>query len=1189
MHIHAPFMRYFEENLMPPEQQLIGNRYQVLNEIGSGGMGAVYRVLDRLTGQTVALKRVTVPGEQLLFASLGASTDYRLALAQEFRTLASLRHPHIISVLDYGFHDKQPYFTMDLLAAPKTITAHGRDQSIQRKVELLAQLLQALTYLHRRGIIHRDLKPDNVQVVEGQVKVLDFGLAVARDYLKGDGGSGDEVVGTLAYMAPEVLQGGQASESADLYAVGIIAYELFAGEYPFDVSSITQLLQDIIVKTPDIKNLDLTEEMQGVIERLVAKDADSRYTDANAARSALVLASGGQAEAETAAIRESFLQAAKFVGREAEMVQLSAALQRVISIKPSSGQGGGSAWLIAGESGVGKSRLLDELRVQALVEGVVVVRGQAVTEEGAPYSLWRDVLRRLSLHTELTDLEASVLKTVVPDLSKVLEKDIPDAPTIDPGAARQRFLTVIEDVFRRQTQPVLLILEDLHWGGDSLLVLGKLAPIAAELPVMIVASYRDDERPDLPSEFPNMQVMSLSRLSRGQVEELSTSILGEGVGHKEAIVDLLQRETEGNVFFIVEVIRALAEEAGTLDAIGWRTLPAQVFSGGMKTVIERRLSRLPEYAHALLEVVAVAGRQLDLKLLRALSPETDLDKWLSDALEASVIAIEDNAWRIAHDKLREAVLGSLSADQRRDKHRQIAENIEKVYADDNSQLSILAYHWGEAGNIHKEADYSARAGEQVLKDGAYQSALPLLRRAIELAPKVGIEIGRLAYLHFLVGEANWGAGDMFGCTQYLEDALRLVDLPTWPTEKSPTEIVQGFAVHIMSNPNPDTDGEASNDLVWAVRANERLGQVYYVQNEALPVIFYDYGGLELAARIGKAAKPELVRLSGSSSVAMSNVPLHDLARAYIQFVDAYVDTLTDASAQCWGLMTTGVTFGGWGLWDEAMPRYERTIAIADSIGDTQRWFEAGSFITSSLHHTGRYDDAVKFNERFYTLFKSQNFLPAAIWCGAGRVLNAVNRGDHATALSYASEAEAALELLKDRLNNMRIFGQVARIYLRLGQIDRAKQYAERVVPLLAESTPSAWQAIDGCASIAEFYVTLHEMERTPESEDKARSACGYLEGFSRIFDIGRPQLKVYQGWFGVMIGELEYGLGTIREGIDDAQTLKMPFEEALGHYHLGRLLPDGHEDKRASLESALAIFDRLGATWDAAKVREALA
>ena len=358
---HREIVKAYEESEKAESlaiEMMVNGRYQLHEKLGEGGMGIVFRATDRLTGGVVALKQVHLSPTGLHVSSRSktmTSKDIRLALASEFQTLASLHHPHIINVLDYGFDDLQkPFFTMAYLENAQTILEASIGKSVNEQVQLLSQLLLSLAYLHQRDILHRDLKPENVLVTNGIVQVLDFGLAAPTNKEQSSGGS-------YAYMAPEIWRDEPITVSSDLYAVGVLAYEIFAGRHPHDITSL-QFIDNVLDIDPDLTLLQVDEPLAAVIGNLLAKSPEGRYGNAKASRTALLQAIGEPSPDEDVSIRESFLQAATFVGREKEMAKLSVALNQVMS-------GEGSAWLVGGESGVGKSRFLDEFRIKALVEG----------------------------------------------------------------------------------------------------------------------------------------------------------------------------------------------------------------------------------------------------------------------------------------------------------------------------------------------------------------------------------------------------------------------------------------------------------------------------------------------------------------------------------------------------------------------------------------------------------------------------------------------------------------------------------------------------------------------------------------------------------------------------------------------------------------------------------------------------
>lgn len=690
-------------------------------------MGVVHLAYDRLTQQTVALKQVEVSPERLAFMSRAGdetAESLRLSLAREFQTLASLRHPHIISVLDYGFDaDRQPFYTMSYLPGAQTIVEAARGLALEGKIELVQQLLQALAYLHRRQVLHRDLKPENVLVVEGVAQVLDFGLAVKREE-SSTGSSG----GSAAYMAPELWLGQPAQEATDLYAVGVILYELLSGRHPFapvDASLIYRVLQE----EPALDLLNVEEGLAQTVGRLLAKSPENRFKNVSGVLNALSQALGRPSPPETRAIRESYLQAAAFVGREKEMGKLTEALERAA-------EGQGSIWLVGGESGVGKSRLLEEVRARALVAGWQVLAGQTEADGGVPYQLWQEIIPRLVLNTALSDLELGVLRRAAPGVDKLLAESIPEPPALSGEANQQRLVLTMMAVLQRQTQPTLLLLEDLQWANESLAPIKQLLKVQGQMPgVMVLATFRDDERPDLPTELAGSRFFQLKRLSDEQIAKLGRAMLGERATTPQ-IISLLVQETEGNTFFIVEVMRALAEEAGQLNEVGSMDLPTDVLTSGMKHLLQRRIQRVPVEDQPLLQLAAVSGRLLDLSLLKATGGTTDVAAWLQRVSETAVLSVRENQWLFAHDKLREAILVDLSDEKRRQLHRQVAEAIETIYPDNKAYYESLMEHWHQAGELAKEVEYLPLATTEIIyMSGSYGRVSSLLNRGLALLPE----------------------------------------------------------------------------------------------------------------------------------------------------------------------------------------------------------------------------------------------------------------------------------------------------------------------------------------------------------------------------------------------------------------------------------------------------------------------
>ena len=751
---------------------VLSARYALLEEIGRGGMGIVYRAHDPLLDRRVAVKMI--PPEVF---SVAAEERFR----DEARLIAQMDHPAIVPIYDLGRHQGNFFYVMPLIEG-KTLREllRGGTLRLGEILEILAQAAEALAHSHEQGVVHRDIKPENLMAsIErgtgprstARVWVMDFGLA--REIREGtwsgsgaesDGGDGGVLRGTALYMSPERIHGEAVGPPSDLFALGVVLYECLAGEPPFRGKTALKVVYQILNEEPRglrDRGLEIDPALEDLVQRCLAKDPAERPSDGRVLAADLRRLNAAQAleiRARPLVPSVAALRVAHTVGREIELRRLFDELAEVSR--------GGARWiLLDGDAGVGKTRLLEDFARQAALRGACVLQGRVDDRGALPLQglceLIRDACRKHpEVVPELSDLaldltswfptlrEVEELRRVATEASGIW---LPTDTEPEPVVFHELLARVLGRFGEGRSQ--VLLLENLHDGDATLEALDYLVRRLGSRPLLVVGTFRRD----LLSADHRLHRMSAAaasdpRLIPWTLEPLRRegliSLIGQLLGGEPsaAVVETFVDATAGNPFFVQELARALREQ-GVLGRVGasvdWllEGSAADLLPATIQQTVESRLEHLSREERLLLEVAAALGRSFsegeleDAAVVAAEMAPTVVDAALDALVERQwLLEVAERELSFPSGIVREVIERGMPRRRRRRLHQRLGELLEERWEGSHEDaLPRLVEHFRAADMPEKAVLYTLDRARFALSAQRLTEAVEAARLGLELA------------------------------------------------------------------------------------------------------------------------------------------------------------------------------------------------------------------------------------------------------------------------------------------------------------------------------------------------------------------------------------------------------------------------------------------------------------------------
>jgi len=702
--------------------------------------------------------------------------DAARRLAQETAMLARLRGVPGVAQLAEG--PRYPGSVVLADAGDTSLAGLAESLAADDLIRLAVPLARAVAAMHSREVIHRDITPANIVLsADGAPSLVDFALATSLPEIRPEFTQHSEIVGTLAYLAPEQTgrTGRPVDQRADLYVLGATLYELATGEPPFGAGPASRLLHDHLARLPvppAAAGPDVPEPLSAIIMHLLEKEPDNRYQSADGLvhdlerlRDARADPRAGMPRAGEHDVPVRLLPPSRLAGRDAEVAELHSAFTESLA-------GQCADVLISGAPGVGKTALADELRPIVASSGGWFVTGKfdqyrRDLEFDAVHQAFR-ALGRLLLAEPENELarvrmgilaaagpNAGLLTAVIPEFAALLP--VPPDPG-DPLTAQARVQLASVRALRSiasKERPVLMFLDDLQWaGGAPLGFVDLLLSEETTAGLLLVGAYRHGDvaaAHPLATPLarwrgqPTVRHLQLAGLNQASLVTMIGEMLHAGQADAAGLADAIEPRTQGNPYETVELLNALRRDGVlTATSAGWQwqaeAVRARLDRSEDAALQEARLAAMPQQTRATVQAMTCLGGRVELSLLRIATGTTadDMADALAPAVEDGLLVLEPRAHeavRFRHDRIREAVLAGIELERRRALQLAMARRLAAVpelFAVAAEQYLRVTDAVGGAAERRTAAGLLARAAEQAAMIGDHRLVERLLTAALAL-------------------------------------------------------------------------------------------------------------------------------------------------------------------------------------------------------------------------------------------------------------------------------------------------------------------------------------------------------------------------------------------------------------------------------------------------------------------------